>query len=202
MLGTSQREEVAASTSPADLRLNGVDNQAQLHATINAAIRAGVSFWPIDARGLVAEAPLGDATHGSPGGIGMYTGASAMALATNFQRSQDTLYALAADTGGKALLDNNDLSHGNRAGAEGHFQLLHHRLLHHQYRAGRQVPQDQDLAERRLTAKLDYRAGLLRRQAVQQVHHRRQGTAARRCADAGRSDYGADHRHGGRITSS
>src|SRR5205807_9798777 len=32
------------------LRLNGVDNQAQLHATINAAIRSGVSFWPIDAR--------------------------------------------------------------------------------------------------------------------------------------------------------
>ena len=54
------------------LRLNGLDNQAQLHATIDAAIRAGVSFWPIDARGLVAEAPLGDATQGSPGNIGMY----------------------------------------------------------------------------------------------------------------------------------
>jgi VWFA-related protein len=27
------------------LRLNGLNNQAQLHATINAAIRAGVSFW-------------------------------------------------------------------------------------------------------------------------------------------------------------
>jgi VWFA-related protein len=94
------------------LRLNGVDNQAQLHATVNAAIRAGVSFWPIDARGLIAEAPLGDATKGSPGGIGMYNGASALANNTNFQRSQDTLYALAADTGGKALLDNNDLTRG------------------------------------------------------------------------------------------
>jgi hypothetical protein len=37
------------------LRLNGVNNQAQLHATVDAAIRAGVSFWPIDARGLVAS---------------------------------------------------------------------------------------------------------------------------------------------------
>ena len=37
------------------LRLNGVDNQAQLHATIDAAVRAGVSFWPVDARGLVAR---------------------------------------------------------------------------------------------------------------------------------------------------
>jgi VWFA-related protein len=94
------------------LNLNGLDNQAQLHATTNAAIRAGVSFWPIDARGLVAQAPLGDATQGSPGGRAMYTGGSALALTTRFQQSQDTLFALAADTGGKALLDNNDLSMG------------------------------------------------------------------------------------------
>ena len=94
------------------LRLNGMDNQAQLHATVNAAIRAGVSFWPIDARGLVADAPLGDATEGSPGGIGMYSGTSALAFTGNFQHSQDTLCALAGDTGGKALLDNNDLSAG------------------------------------------------------------------------------------------
>ena len=94
------------------LRLNGVDNQAQLRATLNAAIRANVAFFPIDARGLVASAPMGDATRGSPGGIGMYTGGGAMAMATNLQTTQDTLYALAADTGGKALLDYNDLSMG------------------------------------------------------------------------------------------
>ena len=94
------------------LRLNGVDNQAQLHATVDAAIRAGVSFWPIDARGLVAEAPLGDATQGSPGNEGMYSGAAAQAVQSGFQRSQDTLYALAGDTGGKALLDYNDLTRG------------------------------------------------------------------------------------------
>jgi len=94
------------------LRLNGVDNQAQLHATIDAAIRAGVSFWPIDARGLVAQAPLGDATQGSPGNAGMYNGNAALAVSTNFERSQDTLYALGTDTGGKALLDYNDLTKG------------------------------------------------------------------------------------------
>jgi VWFA-related protein len=94
------------------MNLNGVNNQAQLHATINDAIRAGVSLWPIDARGLVAQAPLGDASKGSPGGIAMYNGQSAMTFASNFQRSQDTLYALAADTGGKALLDYNDLTRG------------------------------------------------------------------------------------------
>ena len=83
-----------------------------MHATVDAAIRAGVSFWPVDARGLVAGAPLGDATQGSPGGIGMYTGAAAGAQSARFQQSQDTLYALAGDTGGKALFDNNDLGRG------------------------------------------------------------------------------------------
>ncbi len=94
------------------LRLNGINNQAQLHATVDAAIRAGVSFWPVDARGLVAGAPLGDATQGSPGNAGMYTGAAAQAGISNFQQSQDTLFALAGDTGGKALFDNNDLTKG------------------------------------------------------------------------------------------
>jgi VWFA-related protein len=94
------------------LRLNGIDNQAQMHATVDAAIKAGVSFWPIDARGLVAQAPLGDATQGSPGNAGVYTGAAALANTSNFQLSQDTLYALAGDTGGKAQFDSNDLEHG------------------------------------------------------------------------------------------
>ncbi|MDP9170613.1 MAG: VWA domain-containing protein [Acidobacteriota bacterium] len=94
------------------LRLNGVNNQAQMQATVNAAIRGNVSFYPIDARGLVASAPLGDATVGSPGGVAMYSGGSALAVTGNFQRSQDTLYTLASDTGGKALLDYNDLTAG------------------------------------------------------------------------------------------
>ena len=100
------------------LRLNGLNNQAQLHATVNSAIRAGLSFWAIDARGLVAEAPLGDATRASPGNVGMYSGAAALATTANFQQSQDTLYALATDTGGKALLDTNDLEKGIVQAAE------------------------------------------------------------------------------------
>ena len=108
--GLNEKKELLYFAS--GMRLNGVDNQAQLHATIDAAIRAGVSFWPIDARGLVASAPLGDATQGSPGNEAMYTGAAAQSLTTHFQQSQDTLYSLASDTGGKALFDNNDLTRG------------------------------------------------------------------------------------------
>jgi len=94
------------------MRLNGIDNQAQLHATVDAAVRAGVSFWPVDARGLVAQAPLGDATQGSPGNAGVYSGTAAQAVTDKFQQSQDTMYALGGDTGGKALFDNNDLTRG------------------------------------------------------------------------------------------
>ena len=111
MLGRLQ-EKKSLVYFASGLRLNGTNNQAQLAATINAAIRSGVSFWPVDARGLMAQAPLGDATRGSVGGIGMYTGAAANAVTANLQRSQDTLWTLAADTGGKALLDSNDLARG------------------------------------------------------------------------------------------
>jgi VWFA-related protein len=90
----------------------GIDNQAQLRATINAAIRGNVAFYPVDARGLVATAPLGDATQNSPGGQGMYSGSSQRTAQENFQGQQETLYTLASDTGGKALLDQNDLSLG------------------------------------------------------------------------------------------
>ncbi len=111
MLGQLNEKKVLVYFA-SGLQLNGVDNQAQFQATTNAALKANVAFFTVDARGLVAAPPLGDATHGSPGGKGMYSGSSAMAFTNNFQKSQDTLYGLAADTGGKALLDNNDLSRG------------------------------------------------------------------------------------------
>ncbi|HEY4362142.1 MAG TPA: VWA domain-containing protein [Bryobacteraceae bacterium] len=109
MLG-SLNEKKSLIYFASGLKLNGVDNQAQLHATENAAIKAGVSFWPVDARGLMALPPTG--VGGGQGGQAMYSGASAMAMVTSMQRTQDTLWAIAADTGGKALLDNNDLSMG------------------------------------------------------------------------------------------
>ncbi len=111
MLGTLNEKKVLVYFA-SGLQLNGVDNQAQFQATTQAALKANVVFYTVDARGLVATPPLGDATHGSPGGKAMYSGSSAMAFSNNFQKSQDTLYGLATDTGGKALLDNNDLSRG------------------------------------------------------------------------------------------
>ncbi len=111
MLG-SLNEKKALVYFASGMTKNGFDNDAQLRATINAAIRANVAFYTVDARGLVASAPLGDATKSSPGGTGMYTGSSGRAAQGNFQNQQETLYTLASDTGGKALLDNNELSMG------------------------------------------------------------------------------------------
>jgi len=100
------------------LRLNGTDNQAQLRATVNAAIRSNVAIHTIDARGLVATPPLGDASRPSPGGVGMFSGRVADVVANNFQRTQDSLYALAKDTGGRPMFDYNDLSLGIAQAAE------------------------------------------------------------------------------------
>ena len=100
------------------LRLNGADNQAQIRATVHAAARANVTLNPIDARGLVASAPMGDATRAAGGGAGLFTGAVAQGAINRLQRSQDTLFALARDSGGEAFVDHNDLLVGvSRAAA-------------------------------------------------------------------------------------
>jgi len=96
----------------------GIENESQLKATVNAAVRANVSFYPVDARGLVATAPGGDASAASPRGTGILTGSSQRGLRASFNDSQETLYTLAADTGGKALFDSNDLTLGIKQAQE------------------------------------------------------------------------------------
>ena len=96
----------------------GIENQSQLKATINAAVRSNVSFYPVDARGLTALIPGGDASTASPRGTGILTGTKQASLRASFNDSQETLYTLAEDTGGKALLDVNDLTLGIKQAQE------------------------------------------------------------------------------------
>jgi VWFA-related protein len=96
------------------IQKNGVDNQSQLRATTNTAVRANVAFYPIDARGLSALVPGGDATQAGAVGSKLYSGAGQRSLKENFNNQQETLDTLARDTGGKALLDSNDLTEGIR----------------------------------------------------------------------------------------
>ena len=94
------------------IQKTGVDNQSQLQATVNAAMRANVAFYPIDARGLMATPPGGDASQAASVGSNLYSGSAQQSQMDNFHNSQETLDTLAADTGGKALLDSNDLTLG------------------------------------------------------------------------------------------
>jgi hypothetical protein len=96
----------------------------------------------------------------------MFTGAAALAVQSNFSQSQDILYTLAADTGGKALLDYNDLSSGIVA-------------------AEKSITNDaSDGKFRRVNITLNWKcrrqtrlpAGLLGREGVREVHGRGQGT--------------------------
>jgi VWFA-related protein len=111
MLGVlNEKKSLIDFTTSIDV--GGIDNQSQFRATLNAARRANVSIFPVDSRGLIASAPMGNANTRSPGGLAMYTGAAAMGMMQGISRSQDALYTLAADTGGKPLVDYNDLSMG------------------------------------------------------------------------------------------
>jgi VWFA-related protein len=90
----------------------GVENHSQIESTVNAAIRANVAFYPIDARGLVALAPGADASKAAPKGTAIFSGQAITQQKTKFNDQQETLITLAEDTGGKALLDSNDLTLG------------------------------------------------------------------------------------------
>jgi VWFA-related protein len=90
----------------------GVENQSQLRATTNAAKRANVSIYAIDATGLMAEAPSGNASVASPRGTGVFSGSHQRGRTDSRNNQQETLVTLAEDTGGKALLENNDLGLG------------------------------------------------------------------------------------------
>jgi VWFA-related protein len=89
---------------------DGIENEASLRAATNAAVRANLSIYSVDTRGLQAIGPLGDASTGSLRGSGAYNGS---ALGNNMQanfNSQEVMATLSSDTGGKAFFDSNDFA--------------------------------------------------------------------------------------------
>jgi VWFA-related protein len=106
--GIDQKKSILYFSS--GMTKTGVENQAQLRAAVNAAVRSNVSIYAVDSRGLQALPPGGIASSASLRGVSSYSGAAVQNdLDSNFA-SQETLVTIAEDTGGSAFLDSNDLS--------------------------------------------------------------------------------------------
>ncbi len=105
----------------------GIENQSQLRAATNAAVRANMAIYTMD--GLQAVVPGGEAQGASLRGVSAYSGQSmANAFDSNFS-SQETLVTLAGDTGGRAYLDSNDFSKvfkGVQADTSTYYMLGYH----------------------------------------------------------------------------
>ncbi len=97
----------------------GIENQAQLEASINAAVKANLAIYPVDARGLMADPPGGNASKAASRGTGIYNGSAYNSQRAGINDSQETLFTLAEETGGKAFLDSNDIEAGITQAQEG-----------------------------------------------------------------------------------
>jgi VWFA-related protein len=92
----------------------GVENQAQLRATVDAANQSNVSLYTVDARGLMALPAGGDASSASPAGTALYTGQAVFSQVSSLRGGRETLASLATDTGGKTFYDLNDFGQAFR----------------------------------------------------------------------------------------
>jgi len=104
----------------------GIENDDQMRWTTDLCNRSNISIYPVDSRGLVALSPGGGAHRGGGGGTGIYSGRADLNQMASLVQSRETLYALAADTGGASLMDDNDLSQIFRMAREdsSHYYLI------------------------------------------------------------------------------
>ena len=97
---------------------SGTDNQAELLKAVNVCKKSNVAIDPIDARGMQASAPGGDASTASGRGGSLFTGGGGAGGqgggrggAAN-DSAQETLSTLANDTGGRLFAEDNNLTLG------------------------------------------------------------------------------------------
>ncbi len=110
------------------IQRDGIENQASMHAAINAAVRANVSIYSVDARGLQAISPLGDASTGSLRGANAFNGAALQNnLRFEFQHAGSDVDALVRH-GRQGVLRFERLFAGLRAHPARHVGLLRDRL--------------------------------------------------------------------------
>ena len=108
LAGIDQKKSILYFSS--GMTKTGVENQAQLRAAVNAAVRSNVSIYAVDSRGLEAMPPGGIASSASLRGVSSYSGAAVQNDLDSNYASQETLVTISNDTGGRAFLDSNDFS--------------------------------------------------------------------------------------------
>ncbi|HNV03666.1 MAG TPA: VWA domain-containing protein [Vicinamibacterales bacterium] len=86
----------------------GMDNQAAMRSVIDRAVRANMSIYAADTRGLQALPAGGEASQASARGSGAFSGQSMRGAFESLSSSQDSLATLAEDTGGRAFFDANE----------------------------------------------------------------------------------------------
>ena len=92
------------------IQRDGIENEASLRGATNAAVRANMSIYSVDTRGLQAILPLGDASTGSLRGNAAYNGGALMNNMNSNAATQEVMDTLSRDTGGKAFFDSNDFA--------------------------------------------------------------------------------------------
>src|ERR1019366_2887494 len=139
---------------------SGLDNEAQLQAAINAATKANLAIYSIDTRGLTADPPGGGASKAGSRGSGIYNGAVFNSQRSAQLASQDTLYTLAAETGGKSFFDSNDIAMGiqRTQDAMGSYYLLGYYSTNNAL-DGKYRKISVKLNNAKLAAKLEHREG-------------------------------------------
>ena len=142
----------------------GIENQSELRAAINAAVRANLALYTLDIRGLQAMVPGGEAQNASLRGTSPYSGQAMLSAYESNFTTQETLVTLASDTGGRAFLDSNDFGaifkgmqddtsmyyvlgyHSSNAARDGRYRRITVKLkrsdLKVQYRRGYYAPAD------------------------------------------------------------
>ncbi len=90
------------------MQRSGTDNQVELRGATSSCSKANVVIDPIDSRGLQAVVAGGNARSASKGGLSSFNGSGVSGQFSQLQAQQETLQAMAADTGGTAFMDSND----------------------------------------------------------------------------------------------
>ena len=88
----------------------GLDNRAAMRAVTSRAIRANVSIYAADMRGLQAMVPGGDASRASTRGVAAFSGQAVSSQFDQVAASQEALSSLSEDTGGRAFFDQNNFA--------------------------------------------------------------------------------------------